>query len=257
MRAAQAVSIYYGHFPVPRAAIHIDVGRGHRVGPGHSSGEEGARIRVTLGSDIGPSDLGKEGDSWLMTHEMVHLALPGVENDHHWLEEGLATYVEPIARARAGQLSPSRVWRDMVDGMPQGEPEEGDRGLDHTHTWGRTYWGGALYCLLADVGIRKATHNAKGLEDALRGILAAGGSIESDWELSRVLSTGDRAVGTTTLEDLYSEMKGSPHPVDLDALWRELGVEVNGRSVVFHDDAPLAEIRRSITAKVDNSREAQ
>lgn len=188
-----------------------------------------------------------------MTHEMVHLALPNLDESHHWLEEGLATYVEPVARARAGQLSPERVWRDMVDGMPQGEPEEGDRGLDRTPTWGRTYWGGALFCLLADVGIRKATHNTKGLEDALRGILAAGGSIESDWEVSRVLSTGDKAVGTNTLEELYDEMKASPHPVDLDSLWRDLGVEVNGRTVVFHDDAPSAEIRRSITARVDKA----
>ena len=61
---------------------------------------------------------------------------------HHWIEEGLATYVEPIARARAGGLTPQKVWGDMVDAMPQGLPKPGDRGLDFTHTWGRTYWGG-------------------------------------------------------------------------------------------------------------------
>jgi hypothetical protein len=41
----------------------------------------------------------------------------------------------------------------MVSGMPQGEPQRGDRGLDGTHTWGRTYWGGAMFCLLTDVEI--------------------------------------------------------------------------------------------------------
>jgi hypothetical protein len=249
-RAATAVTVYYGQFPVRHVDIRLHVGRGHQVGPGNASGW-GPRIRVTLGTGVGREDLGQRGDGWLMTHEMVHLALPGLEEEHHWLEEGLATYVEPIARARAGELTPEKVWGDMAEGMPQGEPEAGDHGLDQTPTWGRTYWGGALFCLLADVGIRKETGNTKGLEDALRGILAAGGSIESDWEISKVLSTGDGAVGTRTLEQLYASMKDSPHPVDLPALWRELGVEVNGRSVMLHDDAPMAAIRRAITARVE------
>ncbi len=42
-----------------------------------------------------------------------------------------------MARARAGLLKPQRVWGDLVEGLPQGQPEAGDQGLDHTHTWGR------------------------------------------------------------------------------------------------------------------------
>src|SRR4030095_12695234 len=96
---------------------------------------------------------------------------------HDCLEEGIATYVEPIARARAGQLASERAWFDLVAGLPQGQPEVGDRGLDATHTWGRTYWGGALFCLRADVEIRKRTENRKGLEHALRAIRPAAGNI--------------------------------------------------------------------------------
>jgi predicted metalloprotease with PDZ domain len=104
---------------------------------------------------------------------MVHLALPSLAERHHWLEEGLATYVEPIARARAGILTPERVWRDFIDGLPQGQPESPDRGLDGTPTWGRTYWGGALFCLRPDVTIRQRTDNRMGLEHCLRAILDA------------------------------------------------------------------------------------
>lgn len=57
---------------------------------------------------------------------------------------------------------------------PFGRPEAGDRGLDRTPTWGRTYWGGAFFCFVADVQIREATHGAKSLDDALRAIVAAG-----------------------------------------------------------------------------------
>jgi hypothetical protein len=69
------------------------------------------------------------------------------------------------------------MWADLVRDMPKGLPEPGDQGLDNTHTWGRTYWGGALFCFLADIEIRKQTKNEKGLQDALRGILNAGGDI--------------------------------------------------------------------------------
>ncbi len=247
-RAATAVSSYYGRFPVRHVRIAIHVANGSRVGPGSASGEDGPHIRLSLGSAVGPRALASEGNSWLMTHEMVHLALSGVEERHHWIEEGLATYVEPIARAQAGELTAEKVWRDMVDGMPQGEPAPDDRGLDNTPTWGRTYWGGAMFCLVADVEIRKTTHNTKGLEDALRAIVNAGGTIDTDWGLARVLAVGDGAIGTPILETLYGRMKASAEPVDLDGLWRQLGVRVKGSTVEFDDGAPLAAIRRAITA---------
>src|SRR5207245_886195 len=136
-----------------------------------------------------------------------------------------------IARARVGELSPEKVWGDMVAGMPQGLPSAGDRGLDFTHTWGRTYWGGALFCLMADVEIRKRTGNAHGLEDALRAILKAGGTIESEWPLSKAFEIGDRVTGVPVLQELYAEMKDKPKSVDLEKLWKELGVIRTGKSV--------------------------
>lgn len=183
----------------------------------------------------------------MLTHEMVHLAFPSVAEEHHWIEEGSATYVEPIARARAGDLSPEKVWGDLVEGLPQGLPQPGDRGLDFTPTWGRTYWGGALFCLLADIEIRKRTGNKKGLEDALRAILKAGGTIESEWPLARAIEFGDRATGVAVLRELYDKMKASPVPVDLSALWKELGVERRNGKTEFNDRAPLAPIRKAIT----------
>ena len=137
--------------------------------------------------------------------------------EHHWIEEGSATYVEPIARARAGDLSPEKVWGDLVDGLPKGLPQAGDRGLDFTPTWGRTYWGGALFCLLADIEIRKRTGNKKGLEDALRAILRAGGTTESDWPLVRTLRLAIAELRPSPCAALRKE-KPRPQPVDLSAL---------------------------------------
>ena len=167
-------------------------------------------------------------------------------------------YVEPIARVQAGQLTPEHMWPDVVRDMPQGEPKSGDRGLDNTHTWGRTYWGGAMFCLVADVRIRQQTHNHRGLQDALRGILDAGGNITQDWEIERALAVGDRATGTAVLVDLYHEMREQPAPVDLAALWAQLGIlrTPNG-SMQFVNSAALADVREAITQREPSSQRGQ
>ena len=58
--------------------------------------------------------------------------------------------MEPIARVRAKHFDANEMWFEVVRDMHQGLPAAGDEGLDNTHTWGRTYWGGALFCLLAE-----------------------------------------------------------------------------------------------------------
>ena len=244
--AARAVTTYYVKFPVPHVAIAVNLQEGEGVHSGRAFGWKHAHISISVGRSTTAAGF---ADDWTITHEMVHMAFPSVAENHHWIEEGLATYVEPIARARAGDLRPEKVWGDMIDAMPQGLPKSGDRGLDFTHTWGRTYWGGALYCLLADVEIRKRTGNRLGLEDAMRGILKSGGSIEVEWPLERALQVADQAVGVPVLEELYDRMKAKPVTPDLRQLWKDLGVERQGETVVFDDAAPLAAIRRAITGQ--------
>jgi hypothetical protein len=241
--SARAVSAYYGKFPVPRSRLRITAVAGTRAKGGRAFGWRGPLIIISLGRDATTASL---ADDWLLTHEMVHLAFPSLAERHHWLEEGIATYVEPIARARIGGLTRQRVWRDLIDGLPQGQPESGDRGLDGTPTWGRTYWGGAIFCLRADVLIRQRTGNRFGLEDSLRAILAAGGTIDRDWTIDRVLEVGDRAVGVPVLRELYEEMRSRPVMVDLEGLWRQLGIARRGNTVIFDDKAPLASVRDAI-----------
>ena len=246
-RAADAVCTYYGKFPVPHLRLDVRVRGGAGVHGGVTYPEGGGYINISLGADTTVAQL---NDDWMLTHEMIHLAFPSVARKHHWIEEGISVYVEPIARVQAGQLSPERMWHDVVRDMPQGEPDSDDHGLDQTHTWGRTYWGGAMFCLVADVRIRQQTHNQKGLQDALRGILAAGGNITQDWDIERALAVGDKATGTTVLVNLYHEMRDQPDPVDLAALWKQLGIEraANG-SIQFDSSAPLADVRAAITRR--------
>jgi hypothetical protein len=247
--AADAVVAYYGRFPVPRATLRIRAFDGSGVRGGQTFPMHGGFIRIAVGRETTPDDLDSD---WMLTHEMVHLTFPSMSDEHHWIEEGIATYVEPIARVQAKQFDAPRMWLEVVRDLPKGLPQDGDQGLDHTHTWGRTYWGGALFCFLADLEIRKQTHNQKGLQDALRGILNSGGDMREDWELTKALEIGDRSIGVDVLLPLYRRMKDKSDDksdsMKLDSIWSQLGISSENGTVKFIDDAPLAAIRKSITA---------
>ena len=245
--AVSAVVAYYGRLPVARARVLIIPVEGRSgIMQGTTWGDMNGMpgfTRVRLGEHTTAADL---ADDWMMTHELVHMAFPSLPDDQHWMEEGLSTYIEPLARVETGELKAEQVWRDMVRDMPKGNPREGDEGVDHTHTWARTYWGGALFCLVADVEIRRQTGNKKGLRDALRAIVEAGGTIDHDWELGKALEIGDRATGTHVLMNQYAAWKDKPVTVDLEKLWSELGVRRAGDGVEFLKDAPEARIREAI-----------
>lgn len=249
-RSLGIVAGYYGYFPVSDLRIRVSSASGGDVRHGTTFGAHGALIRITVGREVAQAELFND---WVLVHEMTHLALPDVGPEHAWLSEGAAVYVEGVARAQAGNRPASEVWAEETRSMPRGLPQPGDAGLDHTHTWGRTYWGGALFCLLADVQIRRRTDNRVGLQSALRGIAQASGGLVSSWPIERVLLVGDAAVGTNVLEDLYARSKDAPLATDLPALWQSLGIEPEDGAVAMHEDAPLAKIRDAIMrAPVDS-----
>ena len=241
--SAQTVHQYYGQFPVDNLDINLNVSGGFAVRFGQAFGGESHRLRIVVGEDINQTMLRKD---WIMVHEMVHLAMANVPRSNRWLLEGLATYVESIARAQQGQLSEDFVWNGFINRMPQGLPSDGDAGLDYTPTWGRTYWGGAMFCLLADIEIRKLTDNRMSLQDALRGILKDGYSMQADTTAMQVFKAGDTATGVPVLVSLYEKMRSDPAPVDLDALWSSLGVSLQNERVSYKADAPLSHIREQL-----------
>jgi predicted metalloprotease with PDZ domain len=242
--AVDGLVAYYEHPFVDRVLVIVMPGQAGSSTRGETLGDGGAAVLVRA---AGAMTAAATRDDWVMTHELIHVSLPSLSREHAWLSEGIATYVEPMVRARAGLVTPERYWHDLVEGLPQGLPEAGDEGLERTHTWGRTYWGGALFCFVADLTIRERTGNARSLDDVLRGIVASGAHVESHWAIDRFLEAGDRAAGNKVLEELYRDMGLAPGSVDLAGLWQRLGVRIGSGRVTFDDSAPLAAVRRSIT----------
>lgn len=243
-KGANAVANYYHGFPVSKLTITISPRSGGGIGGRAFAGSEPV-VLITLGKRANLAKLQKD---WVLVHELVHLAFPSVHRQHYWMQEGLSTYVEPIVRVRAGLMSEKEAWYWMLTGMPKGLPQSGDRGLDNTPTWGRRYWGGAIFVLLADQRIWKQSKNRYGIDRALRGIVKAGYSMQSDdvWPLSKILKIADKATHTTALMDLYNEMKDKPVDVDLQNMWKKLGVKLNGKRISFDNTAPQATLRKAL-----------
>lgn len=241
-RAAVAVSAFYGHFPVPRVRIEVVRVSGKRI---FGTTFEGKLIRLRVGTATSAAELDHD---WTLTHEMFHLGFPDMNRRHLWMQEGLSTYFEPIARARVGDLTPAEHWHDLFAGLPNGLPDPDRGGLDATPTWGATYWGGTLFWFLADLRIREETGNRHSADDTIRAILAAGGDGSQDWTMERIIEVGDRATGTRVLAKLYQELGKKHFDVDLKALAARLGVADGPPD----DKAPLAAIRRSITDPKQN-----
>jgi hypothetical protein len=241
--AASSVSTFFGCFPVPRLVLLVVPVPGSGVRRGHALGDGGAAIVVEVGQS---ADARALAEDWVLVHEMLHLGVPSVPRRSHWLEEGVAVYMQPIVRARGGAITAEAAWRELAQGMHKGLPGPNDTGLDGAAAWTRTYWGGALFVMLADLQIRERTEGRRSIDDALRALVRSGGSIADEWTIERVLDTGDRATGVPVLRDLYSRMGVRSGGADLPALWRSLGVGEDG---ALHDDAPLAAVRRAITER--------
>ncbi len=242
-RSAQMIADYYeGTFPVPSLEITI-VARG-RGGVGFGSHRQGRWIRVNVGRGTQERTLERD---WVMVHEMLHATFPDLSDSHRWMQEGLSTYAEKIVRIRADNISEEDMWSRLSGSMHHGRPRAGDRGLAKTHTWGRTYWGGALFWMVADVELRAQTDNDRSLDDVLRYVASIGGNARQMWKPERVCKAADEGTGTQVVSRLYERMAKAPGDVDLDRLWTELGiVRAEDDSVDFDGDAPLAHVRRGI-----------
>jgi hypothetical protein len=244
-RSAEVVSRYYGRFPVPKIRLRLKATGGAGVRTGNMRGWGVPRLNVIIGESSSKADLRRD---WVLVHEMVHTAFPDVADHQNWIEEGLAVYVESIARMQAGDLSAQHVWSEFLKRMPRGQPGPNDLGLDRTDTWGNRYWGGAIFSFVADLNIRRETQGQLTLASALRGLLAQELDNRTRMPLAEALKIADSATGTHVLSELYEQRKHRPVVTDLDAIWKGIGVIQSGNTVVFDDSAPQSWLRQAITA---------
>ncbi|MGZ3651578.1 MAG: hypothetical protein ACXVCI_10195 [Bdellovibrionota bacterium] len=224
-RSAEPVVAYYGKYPVKK--LKVEVGPNERGG---LFGREfhGNRIHFFLGAKAGADRMSNNG---ILTHEMFHLGFPDLERKYSWIEEGLATYLAHLARARSGQTSEEEFWTDLKEGFEDSLPKEGAGGLMDADYYRRIYWGGALFWLTIDLEIREKTGGKKSLDTVTRGILAEGGTNAHKWNLTRLRKAVDHYAGLPVFQKWYDFFGMKPGKADLPALWARLGLTINGKKL--------------------------
>ena len=243
--SARAVAKFYGHFPLRHTLILATPVHGRSgIVFGQVRGGGGGTMLLRIGETATKAQL---YDGWILVHEMIHLGAPFVTGRSFWLMEGMATYGEPVIRARAGWYPVPQMWREFASQMPRGVDALTVQSLDAVTRRG-IYWGGAIFMLLADLDIRERSHGKASLETCLRAVLDAGGNTTVRWTRGAFMHVCDAATGTGTMARLSARYVSRAAPLDLDALWRDLGVKLTADGVQFNDKAPLAALRRAITA---------
>jgi hypothetical protein len=238
---ARAVASFYERFPAPRASLFVVPIPGRRsVIFGNLLPESSPGIALLVGSQAEESTL---ADDWVLVHELFHIGVPSFHAEGKWFDEGLATYLEPIIRVRAGLLDPLRAWREFALEMPRAARALTHEGLEHT---GDIYWGGAIYCLLADIEARRASNGRLGLEDGVRNVLRAGGNASDVWALERTLRLADEVYPQPVLVPLWQRYGQKGAPLELAAVFEALGVVRAASGVTLSDTAPLAWVRHAI-----------
>jgi hypothetical protein len=242
--SAAEVGKFWRGFPVPHAlVILLPLPGRDDVVFGKVLPESSPAVIVMVGEHV--TREGLYGD-WVLVHELFHLGVPSFNREGKWFDEGLATYYEPLIRARAGWLTEAEVWQEFMQEMPKGLHAMNHTGLEHPADSPDIYWGGALFCLFADVELRKQSAGKRGLEDGLLRVLNAGGYASEVWPLKKTLQFVDDGVGGNTVRSLASRHTEHGTPVDLDELFAELGVVREANGVKLLNDAPLARIRKSL-----------
>jgi hypothetical protein len=239
------VSDFYGAFPAEHVRIVLEpiAGRDRVVFGEVRSDDRRSTMMLFVGTNLPRTALDSD---WVLVHELFHLGFPSLRGEGTWLEEGLATYAEPLIRARAGMLGEEQGWAEVIRDMPLGVELCETRGLEHYRNIRAVYWGGAVVALLADVEARRRAPGAPGLEHALRAMVAEGWDSRSFVLPSDAIALVDAKLGAPILASLAAAYTEHGSPVPLDAVLSELGIERKGKAVLLHEDAKLAAVRRAI-----------
>jgi hypothetical protein len=235
----------WGGAPMEQALITVLPGsRGSQAVFGRVLPSSAPTLQVYTGRRFSRDSIRRD---WVLLHEMLHLGFPPVLPGAKWLDEGLATYLDPLLRYRAGWIEEASLWGEFVRGLPRGLETLEELSLAEARGIDPTYWGGALFCFLADRMAREETGGRRGIEDGLRYLLREGVTITGPRRsLEDLLEIMDAGIEVPVMTRLARRHVSAHAALDLDGVFAELGVERRGRSAVLSEDRPGSNLRHWI-----------
>ena len=154
--AASSVSSIYQSFPVSNVQLLVTKAKRGSGPVPWGEVQRGGYPAVHL--FINPShSLERFKSDWTASHELSHLLLPRIRGRDRWLSEGIASYYQNMARAKAGQLGPEQAWQKLAAGFNRGHKAAASTPLRQAYKTMHIYWGGAAIFMLADMRLRQQT----------------------------------------------------------------------------------------------------
>jgi len=239
---AGAITTIYGSFPVPSPQVLIvPIGDGGEPVPwGEVQRGGGAAAHLFIDQRRPPGEFAAD---WVLVHELGHLLHPNLGENSAWLSEGLATYYQNVARARAGMLGEQAAWQKLYEGFERGRAQtrpgqdlvDATRAMREERGFMRVYWSGAAIVLLADLALRDA---GSSLDEALRRFRDCCLANAREWDSREFLRRLDELTGTKVFTDIAGRYLHSDRFPDLGPAYDRLGLlPVNGAIELDAGDA--------------------
>lgn len=249
----EALLTVYGE--LPKDSFNITIERSTRgSGPvpwGQVKRHSPTEVLLVINPEYGYDGLLAD---WTAFHELSHLLIPYQGYDDVWLSEGLATYYQNLIQARSGRFDEKEMWRRILAGFERGQRQtqwdqlsltQVSNQMRQTRQFMRIHWSGVLYWMTADVELRKSKQTS--LDQALKQLKAC--CMEEELSAREIAYRLDTLTGMRLFVPLFKQFSESHHMPAYIALMDQLGVQLQSGNIRFDERAPLAAIRKQLTAK--------
>jgi hypothetical protein len=268
LASANAVAGLSGKFPVPRLGVLVCAQPAPRpvlVGFFSRGGGPIALFFVASQASDVTSDDHESTGRWAITHELAHAWLPAVTTEDAWFNEGLATWHQDVLARRAGLIANDEsYWNGVLRGLDTGAARAKEDGLSlrdasarmhDARSYQHAYWGGVALLLVAEVQARQQGASIDDVVLFLRRRFPQDDRPRGALELLAIAERegGPVALAARAWRTAYERAADAPFPDARPAL-EALGVRRDAAGVlVLDDEAPLAYLRRALTASTPRS----
>ncbi|MFT5161814.1 MAG: hypothetical protein ACI9FJ_000380 [Alteromonadaceae bacterium] len=164
-------------------------------------------------------------DDWTAAHELSHMLVPFINRDELWLSEGIASYYQNVARAKAGMISPQKGWSKLLAGFSRGTKAAKKESLSNSSAIMQMYWGGAALYMMADAQLRKQSNNQQSVATVLSQFNRCCRPSITRWSGLKLMLQFDKISGTKIFSRLYySEAQQRRFP-DIMPVLKALGFD--------------------------------
>ncbi|TQV71147.1 hypothetical protein FKG94_19870 [Exilibacterium tricleocarpae] len=249
-KTAENISGVYGRFPVVNAGVLV-MALGDRYGSGpvpwaevQRSGRPEAHFFINQNLPLAAFLA-----DWTPTHELAHMLHPAIAWQFKWFYEGLASYYQNVARARGGQLSQRQAWQKLYDGFERGLKQSRQPDRRGSPKYMEMYWRGAAAALLADVRLRKESHNRHSLDSALSQFQQCCFAPVKTWDGFAFFRRLDELTDSRVFSSIFGKYARSDEFPDVLPVLRDLGIQVKRGRVHLTDESDWLALRTDLMTK--------